>query len=175
MSPCRLLLLFIVLNEWEVRLENSRAMAQAVSRRPLTAEARFQSRVSPCGICGGQSGTGTGFSLSTSVFPCPFHSTGAPLLGKMKKNWHLHHRVVHNKPWGCGASVTSAAGALHKKKLENCYSRHALPVLLIFTKQLYLFSFAGECPVFSCCRGYTAHRKYASFEPLECKIYIVLR
>jgi hypothetical protein len=38
-----------------------RAMAQAVSRRHLTAEAWFRSRVSPCGICGGQSGTGTGF------------------------------------------------------------------------------------------------------------------
>jgi hypothetical protein len=35
-------------------------VAQAVSRRPLTAEARVRSRVSPCGICGGQSGTGTG-------------------------------------------------------------------------------------------------------------------
>jgi hypothetical protein len=62
-----------------------RAMAQAVSRRPLTAEARVRSRVSPCEIYGGQSGTGSGFSPSTSVFPCQFHSTGAPLLGKMKK------------------------------------------------------------------------------------------
>jgi hypothetical protein len=53
-------------------------MAQAVSRRPPTAEARFRSRLSPCGICGGQSGTGTGFSPITSVFPCQFHSTGAP-------------------------------------------------------------------------------------------------
>jgi hypothetical protein len=57
-------------------------MAQAVSRRLLTAEARVRSRVSPCGICGGQSGTGTGFS------------TDAPLHGKTKKTDHLHHRVV---------------------------------------------------------------------------------
>jgi hypothetical protein len=47
-----------------------RAVAQAVSRRPLTAEARVRARVGLRGICGGQSGTGTGFSPSTSVFPC---------------------------------------------------------------------------------------------------------
>jgi hypothetical protein len=51
-----------------------RAMAEVVSRRPLTAEAR----VNPCGICGGQSGTGTGFSPNSLVFPCQYHST-APL------------------------------------------------------------------------------------------------
>jgi hypothetical protein len=39
-----------------------RAMAQVVSRRPLTAEARVRARVNPCGICAGQSGTGTGFA-----------------------------------------------------------------------------------------------------------------
>jgi hypothetical protein len=44
-------------------------MAQVVSRRPLTAKARVRARVSPCRICGGQSGSGTGFSLSYSVFP----------------------------------------------------------------------------------------------------------
>jgi hypothetical protein len=48
-------------------------MAQVVSRRPLTAEAR----VNQCGIYGGQNGTGTGFSTSSSVFPCQYHSTVA--------------------------------------------------------------------------------------------------
>jgi hypothetical protein len=43
-------------------------MAQGVSRQPLTAEAQVCVRVNPCEICGGQSGTGTGFSLSSSVF-----------------------------------------------------------------------------------------------------------
>jgi hypothetical protein len=55
---------------------NGCVMAQAVSSWPLTAEARVRSRVGPCGICGEQSGTGTGFSPSTSIFPCQFLSTG---------------------------------------------------------------------------------------------------
>jgi hypothetical protein len=46
-------------------------MAQAVSRWPLTAEARVRARVNPCVICGGQSGTGQDFSEYFG-FPCKY-------------------------------------------------------------------------------------------------------
>jgi hypothetical protein len=93
-----------------------RAMVQVVSRRPTTAEAWVRSPVSPCGICGGQSGTGTGFSPSTSVFPCQFHSTGAPLLRKRTKIIVIVITGLHKKTQGCGASVASAAGPFTTKK-----------------------------------------------------------
>jgi hypothetical protein len=39
------------------------------------------------------------FSPSTSVFPCQFHSTGAPLLGKMKrKKLLIFITGLHKKP-----------------------------------------------------------------------------
>jgi hypothetical protein len=60
-------------------------MAQAVSRRPLTVEARVRSRVSQCGICGGQSGTVTGFSTSTSVSLVSFIPPVLHYLEKRKK------------------------------------------------------------------------------------------
>jgi hypothetical protein len=52
-------------------------MAQAVSRWPVTAEARVRARVNPCRICGGQSGTGQVFSEYFG-FPYKYHSTIAP-------------------------------------------------------------------------------------------------
>jgi hypothetical protein len=55
-----------------VTMSNGRDMAQAVSRQPLTADARVRALVNPCGICGGKSGTGTGFSQSSSVFLCQY-------------------------------------------------------------------------------------------------------
>jgi hypothetical protein len=55
-----------------------RAMAQAVSRWPLTAEVRVRARVNPCGICGGQSGTGPGFLRVLRLPLQIYHSTIAP-------------------------------------------------------------------------------------------------
>jgi hypothetical protein len=53
------------------------AMAQAVSRRPVTMESRVRTQVNPCGICGGQSGTGTCFPLSISFHRrSPYSSSG---------------------------------------------------------------------------------------------------
>jgi hypothetical protein len=55
------------MNLYVVRRFAGRAVAQAVSCRPLTT--RIRSKVSPCEVCGGRNGTVTGFSLSILVFP----------------------------------------------------------------------------------------------------------
>jgi hypothetical protein len=60
-----------------------RVIAQEVSRRPLTAEGRVRARVNPCAICGGQSGTETGFSPSYSFLPCLHIHTIPPSLSKL--------------------------------------------------------------------------------------------
>jgi hypothetical protein len=66
-------------------------MAQTVSRWPLTVEARVCARVNPCGICGGQSGTGQVFSEFFG-FPCKYIIP--PLL-------HIHLSPPHEV---CGCS-----------------------------------------------------------------------
>jgi hypothetical protein len=61
--------------------KQGRAMAKVVSCWSLTVEARARARINPCVICGGQSGTGTGFSPSSSVSSCQYIIP--PLLSKL--------------------------------------------------------------------------------------------
>jgi hypothetical protein len=76
-------------------------MVQAVSRRPLTAEARVRSRVGPCGIFGG-------LAQVFPVFHCQFHSTGAPSKWKTEKTSSSQGCTVSLQ--GCGVSLASATG-----------------------------------------------------------------
>jgi hypothetical protein len=69
------------------------------------------------------------FLPSTSVSPCQYYSTGAPLLGKGQKITIIFTITgLHNKPQGCSASVASAAGPFTNKKR-----------LLSYFKCIYLY------------------------------------
>lgn len=65
-------------NRKQEKARVDRALAQAVSVRRLTTETHVRTHASPCQISGGQSGSWTGFSPSSSVFPFQYHSTMAP-------------------------------------------------------------------------------------------------
>jgi hypothetical protein len=80
------------------------AIAQAVSRRLLTVEARFRVRVSPCAICGGQRGSGTGFSLESFSFHCQYHSTASVFIHVIVSsttNPHLVPRSRMSRSYTC--------------------------------------------------------------------------
>jgi hypothetical protein len=73
-------------------------MAQAVSRWPVIAEALFQSRVSPCGICDGQSGTGTGFFPEYFGFPSSISFHRCSITWKNEKQLIIFITGLHNNP-----------------------------------------------------------------------------
>jgi hypothetical protein len=73
-----------------LHLRRGRAMAQAVSRWPLTVEARVRVRVDPCGICGGQSGR---FFSEFFGFPLPVSS-------------HHCSIFIYHRPMRCAIAPT---------------------------------------------------------------------
>jgi hypothetical protein len=72
--------------------------AQVVKRRPLTTEASDLSYSKPREIYGGQSSIGMGYSPGTTVFPCHFHSTNAPLSHFILLNQMLNNLISRKCP-----------------------------------------------------------------------------
>jgi hypothetical protein len=107
-------------------------MDQTVIRRPLTAEDRVRARVSPSRICDGQSGTGTGFSPSSSVFLYQYHhSTRAPysyiIWGKTNRSVRGRSSETRSRPIDekrtpadiAGKSLQLYSVTLHAYSLEH--------------------------------------------------------
>jgi hypothetical protein len=94
--------------------------ATAVSRRPLTAEARVRARVNPCEICcGGQIGTGTGFSPSYSGLPCQYRSTVAPYSYII---WEMNIRPVGSRSSETQPQVTDIRDSMNMNKKDGILS-----------------------------------------------------
>jgi hypothetical protein len=107
-----------------------RAKEQAVSRRSVRAEVRFNSRRVNVRFMVNKVALG-------QVFPCKFHSPGDPLQGKRKTIIFI--TGVHNWPQDCGASVESAVGPFTTTKTSydvdlKAWSFHSSGRLNIITK-----------------------------------------
>jgi hypothetical protein len=73
---------------------------KAVSCQPLNAKAWVCAWVSPRGICGGQSDSGTGFSLRSSVFPSVLFHCGSPY-------WYIIRGMNKRSTGGCSSETQS--------------------------------------------------------------------
>jgi hypothetical protein len=64
--------------------------------------------VSPGGICGGQSDTGTGMSPSSAIFPCQYHSTVALHTHISSGGWTIGPVVATGQTWSHPISMNNS-------------------------------------------------------------------
>jgi hypothetical protein len=105
--------------KYSLNINLDRAMAQAVSRRPPTAEARVRSRSVHVGFMVDKVALGQvppppeyfDFPLSISFHRCSISWKNEKIIIFL----FIFITGLHNKPQGCGASVASAAGPFSTK------------------------------------------------------------
>jgi hypothetical protein len=86
--------------------------------------------------CGGQSSSGTGFSHTTSVSPCQFYSTVAPLLAKGQKlSFSLSSQVCTRS---LKAAVRPSVCCGGHSPLKKCCPRRS--ALSLYSQRCYVFS-----------------------------------
>jgi hypothetical protein len=120
----------------------------------LTAQARLRVRVSPCGICGGHSSTGTGFPPSYFSLTCQYHSIVA--LHAHYIIWGMNNRPIGGRSWETASHTsdmnTDISKYFHAMHEVTCNERPATSpvkvfgvwifwhILTIYGNRLWLFS-----------------------------------
>jgi len=108
--------------------------------QPQTTEAQIRSQASPCGICDGQSGTGTGFSGGTSGFQSVSFHTCISCQHYIISNWEwCYIRHLKNKTKGITANFKK--GAHIEKRTELTLRVTKKCVLRIFFNPDYVTSY----------------------------------
>jgi hypothetical protein len=94
---------------------------------PLTAEARVRVRVNACVSFGGQSGTGTGFSPSFSVFPASMippllHTHLSPPHEVCNRSDQAAHYHTLGPKLGASSLTRYLAGAEERNVIYFCFT-----------------------------------------------------
>jgi hypothetical protein len=127
-------------------------MAKAVSRRPYTAEARVSFQMGSRGIFIGKRGTGTGFSLSTSVSPV---SIIPPMLHTHSFIYHRRCRMFFSQYFSFPCQYHSANAPYSFIHLPPTLYNVFLPVLQLYPVSIippmlhtHSFIYHGRCIMF---------------------------
>ena len=123
-------------------------MSQAVSCRPVTAEALVQFQVFPCWVCGERSGNGTGFPPNTLVFPLSVtfhHALHSSMCSYQTYKWAMPENlpksnVLYEK--GASGKNILPTSLFVVKGFIKCYEKYNL--ILIDLRILCIFYYVRK-------------------------------